>query len=142
MVMIAARRQRREVFGGHAVAREQRAKLRLAETCLLPDHRVRGEKLALRHRDRAAEVRGEPRRIAEMVGVAMRRDDAADRTLIECRRKVLAPVGASRRVAIAAIDERVAVVFGNQPQVHVVQRERQRHSQPEDPGRDFDRAAG
>ena len=100
MVMIAARRQRREVLGGHAVTREQRADVRLAEACLLLDQRVRGQVFALRHRDRAAEVRGEPRGIAEMIGMAMRRDDAADRTLArassrnarcQCARVVASP---------------------------------------------------
>ena len=52
-------------------------------------------------------------------------------SLIERRRECSLPVRARRRVAIAAIDERVAVVFLDQPQVHVVERERQRHSQPE-----------
>ena len=52
------------------------------------------------------------------------------------------PERARRRVAVAAVDERVAVALLEQPQVDVIERERQRHPQPEHARRDFARLAG
>ena len=52
----------------------------------------------------------------------------------ERRREMPLPQLARRRVAEAAVDERAAVAFVEQPEVDVVERERQRHPQPQQPG--------
>ena len=82
--------------------------------------------------DRRAESRREPRGVAEMVGMVVRRDDSPDRHRCERRLEVALPQRAGGEIAEPAIDERGAVGFPEHPQVDVVQRERQRHPQPQD----------
>ena len=56
-------------------------------------------------------------------------------------REVTLPHGPRRGVAVPAIDERVSVVLPEQPEIDVVERERQRHAQPVDSRRDLDHLA-
>jgi hypothetical protein len=76
-----------------------------------------------------------------MVGMAVRRDDAADRMRVECRRKMPIPQRARRRITVPAIDERHAVIVREQPQIDVIEREWQRHPQPAEARHDLDRIA-
>ena len=139
-VVVAARRERaRRPSSAMPCARNSAQVSARAVRGALVDDRVRGQELAVRHRHRAAEALRQPRGVAEVVGMAVRGDDARERA---CRRIVVGemrlPQRARRRVAVAAVDQRPAVVFLEQPQVDVVERERQRHAQPVNAGRDVD----
>ena len=104
----------------------------------LVDDRVRGHELAVRHRHAAAEALRDPRRVAEVIGMAMRGDDARRCGLPPQRRaRSAAPTArafARRRSRVStSVQPRRSL---EQPQVDVVERERQRHAQPQDAGRD------
>ncbi len=101
-------------------------------------------------RGRSAPALGEPVREADMVGVHVRRDDAQHRHAARLGREDLFPGLAGPFVGDAAIDHgparrrfaKAVDLVAQQPQVDVVQRERQRHAQPAHAGGDLDAVAG
>src|SRR3984893_4643474 len=64
--------------------------------------------------------------------MVMGRDHAGGRTAVERRREVRIPEGTRRYVAVTRVDLCPAVSVGQQPKVDVVEREGQRHAQPQD----------
>ena len=100
---------------------------------------MRGQILALRGPELDAKALAQPLRIAGMVGVVMREDDAPDRL------KALEepfPQLTGLAVADAGVHDGPFALVLDDPQVDVIERERQRHAEPMDAGRDFDRRAG
>jgi hypothetical protein len=141
-VSVAAPLHRREVVGAHPVATKELDDSADAEAAVLLTHRVRGHVLGVRHRDRRVETCGEPFGIADVIGMAMRRHDPSDRPVRERRLELPKPQRARRLVADTAIDEREAVLLVEQPYIDVIERERQRHSNPSHARRDDPRVAG
>jgi hypothetical protein len=141
-IVIAARVHRRNVLGRHPVPLEEPDRRRRPVPRMLAEQRVRGQVLRMGHRDRSIEAGAKPPRVADMVGMAMRGDDAADRSVRERGREMALPDRARRVVAEAAIDEREPVVFREQPEIDVIERERERHPQPVHARRDLDHFAG
>jgi hypothetical protein len=142
LVVVAAGGELRHVGVGHAMQAEELARVGRSVRRTLLEDRVRSHEFAVGHRDAAAEALGDPRGVAEMVGMAMGRDDARDRLSGERLREVALPQRARVGAAVARVDQRPAVVFLEQPQVDVVERERQRHPQPQDPGATAQRGPG
>ena len=102
-------------------------------------HRVRCQVFALRRPELHAESTAEPVRIAGVVGMVVREHHALDgrKTLEQ-----LFPDRTGLAVADAGVDDGPAAFVLQQPKVDVVERKRQRHAEPVDAGRDFDRRAG
>jgi hypothetical protein len=101
-------------------------------------HHVRRQVFALRDPQRGAGFPFQPGREAEMVGVAMGHDAARQAPPRQHR----LPGVLDRVLRKAGIDRGVAVAVGQQPEVDVVQRKRQRHAQPFDAGGDRHGRAG
>src|SRR2546423_4705565 len=93
---------------------------------------MRGQVFRLRHRDGAPKTLTQPSRVAEMIGMVMGRDHAGDRAGVERRREVRIPQGTRRSVAITSVDLRPAFSIGQKPKIDMVEREGQRHAQPQD----------
>ena len=79
-----------------------------------------------------AEPAGQP----DMVGVVMRDEDPPHRPAAEPLGEDLLPKRGRLRAGIAAIDDGPARAVFEQPQIDVVEREGQRHPQPQDAGGD------
>ena len=84
---------------------------------------------------------GEPAGKPDMVGMVMRDDDPPHRPAAEMLGKDLLPQPGRRRAGKAAIDDRPARPVFQQPQIDVVEREGQRHAQPQHAGGDRYRLA-
>jgi hypothetical protein len=98
---VAARGERVDVLALETVREEQRAGVGERVRRALVDDRVRGQELGLRHVDIDAEPLGQPRRVAEVVGVVVRRDDTRQGRTGHRRREVALPQGARRVGAVA-----------------------------------------
>jgi hypothetical protein len=141
-IWIAAGIERSQVLGGHAVRTQQRAHRTGTVAAVLTGDRMRGQIFRLRHHYRAAEVRGKPCRVAQMIGVIVRCDDPAERLTGQSRGNVNLPELARCRIAVTAIDLRPSTSITEEPQVDVIERERQGHAQPMNAGRDLAHHAG
>ena len=90
-------------------------------------------------------VLGEPMRQADVIGVHVGDDHAQHRQALEFVRENGLPRRAGRVVGDAAVDDAPALhpvdPVAQQPQVDVVELERQQHAQPAYAGRNFDRRA-
>src|SRR5207244_8257815 len=78
-VSVATRLQRRDMVGCEPMCPKQSGDRGDAIAGALVGDRVRGQKLRLRHRERAVPACGEPCRVTNMVGVVMRRDHTTNR---------------------------------------------------------------
>src|SRR5215831_1604450 len=120
------------------VRAEELARRRGAVSTVLFGQSMRGEVLRLGRRECAIEAIDKPGAIADVVGVAMRRNDANDAFAAERSLEVGIPKTASAFVTVAAIDLCPAHTVRNKPQVDMVEREGQRHPQPVDSGYHLD----
>ena len=77
-----------------------------------------------------------------MIRMKMRDDDAPDRLAVEARRKNPVPQSARFVGSEAAINYGPAIAIVQQPEVDVLERERQGHAQPVDAGRDLSNRSG
>ena len=98
-------------------------------------HRVRRQVFPLRRPELHAEAPAQPVRIAGMVGVVMREDHAPD---VPEALEELVPQRARLGVADAGVDDGPTALLLQQPEIDMVERERQRHAEPVDARRDFD----
>jgi hypothetical protein len=94
------------------------------------------EPLRLRAPELDAALLGEPVRVAHVVGVKVRHEDASDRTTAEVRREEALPQGACVVETHAGVHDGPAVAVLEEPEIDVVELEWQRHAQPADAGRD------
>ena len=106
---------------------------------------MRGKVFGGRHPYRRAGVFMQPRGASDMVGMVVRDDDAFDRLALHGFAEVPLPQYVRFRHAIAGVDNgpawsRIVVIF-EQPEVDMVERERQGHTNPENPVGDADRFA-
>ena len=99
---------------------------------------LRGHVFRLRAPEIDAPALGEPPSVPKMIGMEVRRDHADDQLVREDALPQRARVGQAE----ARVDDGKAIAVVEQPQVDVVQRERQRHAQPPDSGSDGERGAG
>ena len=90
---------------------------------------------ALRGPELDAMALAQPLRVARMVRVVVREHHTPYR--LKARQDPV-PQRACLGVADARVDDRPAVLILHEPQVDVVERERQRHAEPVDARRDFD----
>ena len=101
----------------------------------LVEDRVRGQELGPRHHHGTPEAFHQPRRIAQMVRMVVRRDDARDRQSAERSSRNASPTArASPRRHSRSRQRSSRRSPRRQPQVDVVERERQRHPDPQYPG--------
>ena len=133
---------------GHAVAAEERRRCVAAETGGLDRRHAR--RVPVRHADPQpawplgrAPVFGQPARQADVVRVHVGDDDAQHGQAVEFLGKDALPRGAGGVVGDAAVHDGPALAavefVAHQPEVDVVQRERQPHAQPAHPGGDLQR---
>ena len=141
-VVVPARAQGRNVILGHPMRAKQFAgRIDRVTRGTVGDH-VRRQEFRLRHGQCRTKASCQPCRIAKMIRMVVRGDDALDGTARERGREMRFPEGSGRGIAVAAIDLGPAVAVGEQPQIDVVESERQRHAQPADAAHDLDDLGG
>ena len=145
----------RHAIDGRGIAREWQSVEELARLC----HAVRTEEIyrsrtpfgagpihhelgpgyrAARHPHRNVVPSLQPAGTTHVVRVIVREQDPAQRALREQRRFELLPdLGAGAR-GHAGVDQREAVAVLEQPEVDVIEVDRQRHAQPVQAGKDFE----
>ena len=99
---------------------------------------LRHEPLCLRTPELHAKTTGQPLRIADVVRVEVRHEHANDRSIGEHAGEQLLPQITRRGEADARVHDGDAVPVLEEPEVDVVERERQRHPDPLDAWRNLD----
>ncbi len=123
---------------GHPVASVVvEALLGLVAAHALP-RQLRHEPLGLRAPEIDPEALGQPVGVADVIGMEVGDQHPPDRALAQLACEEALPQGAGGRQAHSGIDHRDPVTVLQEPQVDVVQLERQRHPDPADAGRDLD----
>jgi hypothetical protein len=134
--VVAALPERLELRLGNAVAAVVgEALLRVPAARSLPGE-LRHQPLGLRAPQLHAEATREPVGIAHVIRVEVGDDDADDGAIRELTGEQGFPQVARRRKPGPRVDRRDAALVVEQPEVDVVERERQRHPQPPDAGCD------
>ncbi len=149
VIILASAQLRQQVRVAQAVALKVRQARGTVDAGQRGRHHARKCVLAGGHPQRRLPARAQPIGQADMVGMAMGRDHAYHRQAAQLAREDGFPGSTRGVVGDAAIDDgpaadrpahRVGCAFEfilQQPQVDVVQRERQAHAQPPHTGRDF-----
>ena len=126
---------------GHAVARHVGG----AQVLALDEIVARGLRahvLAQRHPEWRVPLLAQPAGEADVVGMEVRADHARDGFAVELLGEDLLPQFARVLRIDAGVDDGPAVLLLDQPQIDVVELERQRHAQPVDAGGDVLDIAG
>ena len=145
-VVVGSRLDLRDRLGvGEAVARHERRRTRTTEAGRRAAREPRRVVVGRADPQAAVPALGEPMREADVIGVHVRDDDAQHRQAAELVGEDLLPRVARRVVGDAAVDDGPAGaavdLVTQQPQVDVVERERQLHAHPAHARRDLERAA-
>ena len=133
--------QRRESVGhlaaGTVIAVEFRPAVEIVGQ--LPRHRDMAlQPFRIGHPQRRAVAFDEPSGKAHVVGMEMGADHADDRRVADHPGQHLVPDLLRPVDVVAGIDDRPAVAVDQQPQIDVIERERQRHPHPVDAGHDLE----
>ncbi len=134
-VGVAARTLVRDLRGVQPVRGEQLGGAGSAVSRQAQDEGAGGEILGLAHPQLDAEALGQPAGQAEVIGVVVGDDETPDRTPRQRPGEDLLPQIAGGSRVQATIHQRPAGLVSQHPQVDVIQREGQRHAQPEHPRR-------